>query len=440
MSTAAHIRSRGSRLTLLLAAGLIAALFFGLAVAPSNDERVNAVESRDVSDDDAPGSALPVTGRPRPDAIEATFTQRSYQPGQFAELRVVKPPGRLTGRIYHAGYGREGALHGMLVTGAIELGSVSKTRIRVGSWPSGLYYLRLAAPNGRYGYAPFVVRSRHLGEHRIAVVLPTNTWQAYNFYDADNDGRPDSWYANAHVSCVQLGRPFLDRGVPPHYAGYDRGLARWLAHTGKQVDFLTDDDLEGIESGDRLARSYDLIVFSGHEEYVTPHAYDLVQRYRDLGGNLMFLSANNFFYRVERHGDSICRTGRWRDLGRPEASLVGIQYVDWYQERYPNRPYVVTGAEQARWAFRGTGLHDGGQFGNYGIEIDARTSDSPRGIQVLARISDIFGPGKSAEMTYYTTPAGAKVFAAGVINFGGTALWPAVSPLLDNLWKELSRL
>jgi hypothetical protein len=192
-------------------------------------------------------------------------------------------------------------------------------------------------------------------------------------------------------------------------------------------------------SGNALARAYDLIVFSGHEEYVTTHEFDVTERYRDLGGNLMFLSANNFFYRVVRHGDRICRTGRWRDLGRPEARLVGIQYVDWYQERYPNRPYVVAGVKRTRWAFRGTGLHDGERFGNYGIEIDARTSDSPRGVRVLARIRDDFGPGKSAEMTYYTTSAGSKVFAAGVINFGGTALWPTVSPLLDNLWKELSK-
>ncbi len=430
---------RGSRCTrVLLAVGLIVAWAFALAQTPPKDTAVNAVHSGPAPDDDAPGVALPVTGTPSPNAIEATFTQRSYEPGQFAWLHVLTPSARVTARVYRAGYGREGVLGGMPVTGAIKLGSTSKARIRVGTWPSGLYYLRLAAPNAHYGYALFVVRPRRLGTHRIVVVLPTNTWQAYNFYDEDGDGRPDSWYPNPRVSCVHLTRPFVDRGVPPHYTGYDRGFVRWLAETHKSVDFLTDDDLERV-SGSALARAYDLIVVSGHEEYVTLHAYDVVERYRDLGGNLMFLSANNLFYRVERHRDSICRTGRWRDLGRPEAGLVGIQYVDWYQERYRNRPYVVTGAEQAPWAFRGTGLQNGDRFGTYGIEIDARTSRSPHGIKVLARIVDVFGPGKSAEMTYYTTPRGAKVFAAGVINFGGTARWPTVSPLLDNLWKELSK-
>jgi hypothetical protein len=40
-------------------------------------------------------------------------------------------------------------------------------------------------------------------------------------------------------------------------------------------------------------------------------------------------------------------------------------------------------------------------------------------------------------MTYYTTPSGAKVFDAGVINFGGSALIPPLPTLLSNLWREL---
>ena len=39
----------------------------------------------------------------------------------------------------------------------------------------------------------------------------------------------------------------------------------------------------------------------------------------------------------------------------------------------------------------------------------------------------------------YPTPRGAKVFAAGSMNFGGWALWPLTSKLLDNLWTELSQ-
>ena len=51
------------------------------------------------------------------------------------------------------------------------------------------------ALDGRMGFAPFVVAPRRIGEHRVAVVLPTLTWQAYNFRDDDGDGSADSWYA-----------------------------------------------------------------------------------------------------------------------------------------------------------------------------------------------------------------------------------------------------
>jgi hypothetical protein len=55
---------------------------------------------------------------------------------------------------------------------------------------------------------------------------------------------------------------------------------------------------------------------------------------------------------------------------------------------------------------------------------------------VLATIPDIFGPGKTAEMTYYRTRRGAKVFDACTIDFGSAA---ASRPLLANLWAWLSR-
>jgi hypothetical protein len=296
-----------------------------------------------------------------------------------------------------------------------------------------LYYARVTTPGIGFWYAPFVLRPQRLGVHRVLVVLPTNTWQAYNFEDGD------SWYADAAVHTVPLARPFVDGGVPPHYHGYDRGFLRWLVLHHEQPDFVSDDDLDAVASGDALARNYTLIVFPGHEEYVTQRAYDLITRYRDHGGNLAFLSANDFFYEVKKHGDRMDGRWRWRDLGRPEAALVGAQYVDWNHGRYRNQPFTVTGVERAPWLFRGTGLRDGDRFGVYGIEVDARAAASPARTRVLASIPGIFGAGVNAEMTYYTTRGGAKVFSAGVMNFGGSALWPVVSTLLGNLWSELTR-
>jgi hypothetical protein len=372
--------------------------------------------------------------RPPAHAVEVAFARRSYPPGASAILNLRGTAKRLRIRLYHAGAGHEGVLQGSPVGPQTTLGDpAGSVAVRLGAWPSGLYYARVGTPGRGVWYAPFTLRPRHLGAHRVLVVLPTNTWQAYNFEDGD------SWYADEHVHSIDLSRPFADSGVPPYYHGYDRGFLRWLAIHHHRPDFLADDDLDRIRSARDLARAYDLIVFPGHEEYVTEREYDLIQRYRDLGGNLAFLSANDFFYKVVTHGERMEGRWRWRDLGRLEAALVGAQYVDWNHDRYPNRPFVVTGAQQTPWLFRGTGLRDGDSFGVYGIEVDARAESSPPTTRVLARIPGIFGLGKNAEMTYYTTPDGAKVFSAGVMNFGGSALWPVVSTMLENLWSELSR-
>ena len=88
------------------------------------------------------------------------------------------------------------------------------------------------AADGRVGFAPFVVRPRRLGEHRVAVVLPTLTWQAYNLRDDDGDGKGDTWYADWKHKTVRLGRPFLNRGVPYHFRRYDLPFLHWLIANG----------------------------------------------------------------------------------------------------------------------------------------------------------------------------------------------------------------
>lgn len=59
---------------------------------------------------------------------------------------------------------------------------------------------------------------------------------------------------------------------------------------------------------------------------------------------------------------------------------------------------------------------------------------------MLAEIPDLFGPRFTAQMTYYTTPAGAKVFAAGAFTLAGSVLSnPTIGRMLANLWSELSQ-
>jgi hypothetical protein len=385
----------------------------------------------------------------RVQGVDAAFTRRSYAPGQTAELRLATDARQLTLQVFaYQSPGRPSEqdvkTSGLAKTGPIRVDwgahrdapAVLRV-VRAGDWPSGLYFLRVSASDGRVGYAPFIVRPRRLGTHRVAVVLSTNTWAAYNFADADGDGWGDSWYVTARHRSVDLRRPFLDFGVPFRFHDWDLEFVAWLNRTGKSVDFLSDDDLDALASGDELARRYDLVVFPGHEEYVTSHEYDVIERYRNEGGNLAFLAANNLYRRVDRVGQTLVRGATWRRLGRPEAAVVGVQYVGSDQGQRQGG-YRITGLAAAPWAFAGTGLADGDMFGRYGIEIDSRTAASPSEVHVLAHIPDLLGPGRSAEMTYYETPAGAKVFAAGALNFAASLGDPVVDRLLANVWAQLS--
>jgi hypothetical protein len=387
--------------------------------------------------------------------IDAGFGRPNYAPGQVAALTIATDEPSLELKIFHSGPEQivtyadnqfAGVDTGMPPVELPMLRYRSRPRtmtLRIPNLPSGLYYAALTGPDGRVGYAPFVVRPVELGAtSRILVVLPTNTWQAYNFQDVDGNGYGDTWYAGPPNGGVNLSRSYIARGVPPRFYRYDLPFLHWLYWSGKSAEFISDSDFDLIANGDELAHAYDLVVFEGHEEYVTQHEYDVVERYRDLGGNLMFLSANNFFWKVQEQGKVLRKIGKWRDAGRPEARLIGVQYRA-NDDGQHQGVFTVQNAAQTPWLWDGTGLADGstfGQFvGGYGIEIDATTSDSPPGTIVVAQIPDLLGPGITAQMSYYELPSGAKVFAAGALDFGGSSTFWPVKRMLDNLWARLSQ-
>jgi hypothetical protein len=365
--------------------------------------------------------------------VTAVFAHPSYTPGAFARLNVTADATSLSVQALAAlpQRGREPTALNAPHTIPWRPGSGTVwTRIDP-NWPSGVYFFRVRTARSE-AYAPVVVRPVRLGENTVAVVVPTYTWQAYNTRDGG------TWYQCPCIRTIDLDRPYDGTGVPAHFVAYEQGFLEWLTSRSVPVDFLSDQDLDRFTSGDQLRRLYRLVVFSGHEEYVTRDEYDLVERYRDLGGHLMFLSADNFFREVVVNGRWMTLIGRWRDLGRPEAALLGSQYIDWNQGRYKNRPYRVVGAEKLPWLFLGTRLRDGSPIrGSFGIEIDGLAPSSPPGTVVIAEIPHVFGT-ETAQMTYYGTAQGAEVFAAGSMNFGGSALLPDVSALLVNLWAHMA--
>ena len=380
--------------------------------------------------------------------VEATFHRRSALPGEQVALRVQTDAPWLRLTLLSCGSEPEPTNSNYEMRG-IPVGTpqrldLSRSRGKLTTVPvtlavqaSGVYAARLDGPSGHKGFAPLIVRPA-APVQRVAVVIPTTTWQAYNYYDRNGDGYGDTWYSLWAQKRINLTRPHLRSGVPERWRSYDVQFMHWLASRGHQADVYADEDIDRFPDSPALRAAYDLIVFPGHTEYVTERLYDLIQGYRDLGGRLIFLSANNFFRQVVRDRDHAKLIGEWRNLGRPEAALLGGQYLA-NDDGKRQEPFTVVGADVAPWAFAGTGLGNGSPFGRYGIEIDATTPLSPPGTQVLARIPDLLGPGRTAEMTYYETAAGARVFSAGVLNFGGTImLWAETGRLLDNVWARMS--
>ncbi|MGH3051392.1 MAG: N,N-dimethylformamidase beta subunit family domain-containing protein, partial [Gaiellaceae bacterium] len=232
----------------------------------------------------APQSAL----RAGPDReLAAAFRRRSYRPGDRALVVITGHVGGIELGVFRVGPEprrprRKDVLLGVPVTEPRHVSWAERRGSRrvpvwVGKWPSGFYFARIRTPDGKVAYAPFIVRPRARGRARLAVVLPTSTWQAYNLRDVDGNGIGDSWYADPAIRSVDLTRPYMNRGVPPHFRKYDLGFIRWLYKRGKDVDFFADDDLARFRRGAGLAKLYDLVVFPGHEEYVTTHAYDVVE-------------------------------------------------------------------------------------------------------------------------------------------------------------------
>jgi hypothetical protein len=288
-----------------------------------------------------------------------------------------------------------------------------------------VYFAVVRNDTGDVGYAPLIVKAPR-PTSRVAVLISDQTWFAYDFYDADHDGFSDSWY-DGGPDVVKLARPFDHSGVPWQFGSQAWPFLRWLRLHNVNADFLAEAD--AVALGPVLADDYDLVVAPTHLEYVTELEYDTLQHYRDEGGDLIFLASNDVYWKVAVDGTTMTRIARWRDVGRPEAALVGAQYAG--SKTGDVGPYLVGDSTAAAWAFAGTNLSAGDLFSYAGGEFDLTTPASPPDTQVLATVRTTFHHG---EMTYYELGK-AKVFAPGTF-FAGRVLQTPESRLLENVWNR----
>ncbi len=239
----------------------------------------------------------------------------------------------------------------------------------------GVYLLRLSAADGADSYLPLVVRDGARAE--VAMIVPTSTWLAYNqwggvgFY-GDRTGKTRF---GAAVK-ASYDRPF-EFGGPGDLMVHDRHLVQWLEAAAVDVAYYTSEDVDREPSLLAQARA---VVFSAHDEYWTRRQRDGAEAALAGGTSLLLLGANAGYWqtRVEPAPDGregrevVCFKGnapafdpvgpaspdltvRFREVGRPEGTLFGVQYQDgWAFTAYPLQIQAPD-----HWALAGSGLAAG---------------------------------------------------------------------------------
>jgi hypothetical protein len=307
----------------------------------------------------------------------------------------------------------------------------------------GLYHYDVTDPAGDRFRAPVVVRNATFPvdrppPHTALLVWPYLTWRAYNAYDADVNGIPDSWYQFWRQRRVSLVGTILPGGQEDdHQAALP--FSRWLCARQPRVESITDVELGSLPLA--ALRRYSAIVFPGHSEYYIPPTYDLLKRYRDGGGRLVFLQANPFYrqVRLDPARNAVVMTDYDAREGRSDFALAGVGYDGCCFPRSRAQPYVAArGADyrRVRWLFRRTGIGPGQSFGYAGSESDRIDPElSPRD-HVVAAQAIVAGKRGAINAALAWSRAGrGEVLATGNYDFlrmRRSLTWT----LLDNVWRR----
>jgi hypothetical protein len=388
----------------------------------------------------------------RPGAAEATVSSPPWRfAGCLARPRVVRVE-RLAAYVNSTGSFEPGSHPPLVVSADRGQASARLEQDCSGrSFPGlvrgltpGLYHYVVTDPAGDQTEAPVVVRNSAFPldrppPHTALVVWPYLTWRAYNGYDANLNGIPDSWYQFWRQRRVSLVGTILPGGREDDFKA-TVGFSRWLCSRKPRVQSVTDVELGRMPL--QVLRRYSAVVFPGHSEYYVPSTWDVLRRYRDGGGNLVFLQANPFYrqVRLDREHNAMVMTDLDAREGRSDFALAGVGYDGCcFPPSHAVRLVSATGAAYARvrWLFKGTGIGPGQSFGYAGSEsdrIDPQLTPHDHVVAAEGIVAGNYGV-VNAAMTWSRAGRG-QVFATGNYDFlrmRRSVTWP----LLDNVWRRL---
>ena len=303
------------------------------------------------------------------------------------------------------------------------------------AWPSGIYGVQLVSPAGTEQDVMFVVRPS-APQNKIAVVVPTNTYNAYNSWgghDQYTNGQSDT------QRIVTTLRPshataFSATGAINHTLYSDLLLLTWMTANGIDYDVYTDLDVD--TTGTTWMPAYKAVVLASHPEYWSQTARANLILYLAGGGRVVATGGNCIYEQVSYSTDRTAvvfrtTTGErnlFENVGEYESDILGIDYnpasyLDFF-------PYQVVSQHPF---LDGTGLTYGDTFGAAGYnvaasgwEVDWATS----GITGLVVIAEGLNPNGGGSMCYLPYASGGWVFSTGSISFNGSIGADAAIPVI----------
>ncbi len=282
------------------------------------------------------------------------------------------------------------------------------------------------------------------------MVLPYLTWRAYDQWDDDGDGRPDTWYAapggedgttSGEPWRVALTGPYESAGAAPPGAERD-GRNAWpigpLLATRRHLQVITDLELGRLP--DAAIDRYAGVLVAGHLEYYTDGLYRILRGYARRGGRMALLSANGLYREVEvsvARGTITADPRVVRAGGRRDQATLGSGYATCCFAGRPGYRLTAEAVRAVPWLLRGTGLRAGDRFGAAGIEVDGLGPWTPPRTVVVGTV-DVQGQRerKTAVVTYLPS----RVRGGGVLNMGNVFfLRSTVDPAIPEERRQPAR-
>ncbi|MFZ1468155.1 MAG: N,N-dimethylformamidase beta subunit family domain-containing protein [Paracoccaceae bacterium] len=308
----------------------------------------------------------------------------SYAPGDTLHLHAMSSTDTITLRIERDGLNPQTVLETTIPGGFSETpadcsqtgcGWPERHALTIPQdWKSGVYRITFSIP-GHESQHMVVLRSAQPAA-RIAMVLATGTWCAYNDWGGSNHYQgltgPNG---TAFAATVSVHRPWakgfvawpadaprIPHSSPPNqrpsyphmayarangvskkyassgWAAFERPFALWCEAQGIALDYLTQHDLHANPGA---LNAYPRALIVGHDEYWTWEMRDHLEAWVDQGGQLCRF-AGNFFWQTRLSDDLATQTCYKTRAGAEDPIQNRARMTDHWDHHQIARPATLT--------------------------------------------------------------------------------------------------